>query len=446
MCGYAEDVRLSTDDLRSLAEELFPIPRSICGPAFRESVELLKPYIPLQEHKVPSGSAIFDWVAPEEWELHSAKLIDPEGTVIVDSDVSSLHVVNFSESFSGTIDLEQLQPHLYSLPNRPQAVPYVTSFYEPRWGFCLSQIQRDSLKPGKYRVEIRASKFKGNLSFYTTDIPAESPTNRSVLLSTYLCHPSLGNNELSGPLVLVQLFQLLKARRGRVNYRFLVAPETIGALAYLSKESSDWLRDLESGLVLTCLGGPQDKMRVKLSRRAWLGEPTLPDEVSRDFERYDPTKFRVSEFDPSEGSDERQFCSPGFNLPFVQIARTIYGSYPEYHNSGDTLEYMNISAVEASADSIIGLLGAMELAPLTARSLVQLGEPFLSPRQLVPSLNVGGQVEDNEIAKIRFGVLSLADGRYTVQEIWRKLNVHPSDVAEQVSILEEAGLLRLEMN
>lgn len=433
-------------DLNSLAKKLFPIPRSISGPAFRKSVDLLKPYIPFEEHRIPSGSDVLDWVVPPEWELESAKLIDPEGEIVVDSEVSSLHVVNFSESFTGTMDLEDLQAHLYSIPDQPQAVPYVTSYYEPRWGFCLSQAQRDSLKPGKYRVEIRASKFEGNLSYYTANLGARKPTSRALLLSTYLCHPSLGNNELSGPLAMVQLFQFLQARQNRVNYRFLVAPETIGTLAYLSQEDRGWLSNLEGGLVLTCLGGPEGKLRVKLTRRDWLGESTHVDEVARDFAHFDPSSFRVSEFDPSEGSDERQYCSPGFNLPVVQVARTIYGEYPEYHNSGDTLEYMDISAVQASAKAIFEFLGTLEVAPLTVSSRVQRGEPFLSPRKLLPSLNVGGQIDDSEIARIRFGVLSLADGNHTVQQIWRKLDVHPSAVTEQVNILEESNLLTLEMN
>lgn len=434
----------TTSKFEALATRLFPVARSICGPAFKESTAILTAGIPFTEHRVPSGEKILDWRAPQEWELHYGVIRDSRGKTIVDSRDSPLHVVNFSESFQGTLSLEALQDHLYSLPDKPNWIPYVTSYYEKRWGFCIADSQRQKLSDGNYTVELSTTKVDGFLSYFTCDLLADSESDEWVLLSTYFCHPSLGNNELSGPLAMVRLYEALSTRSRRVNYRFLIAPETVGAIAFLDNQESDELSKIVAGIVLTCLGGPSSRLSTKLSRRAWVGEPSLIDQIALDFSAASPEDFCSRDFDPAEGSDERQFCSPGFNLPIIQCARTPYGSYPEYHTSGDDLEFMDISAVLDSCDRILMILQALELANLSPRSTVPFGEPFLSSRNLHPTINVGGELAEYDSVSLRFRILSLAEGSLTLSQIWQKLRVSPILVCQEVLRLEEVGLLVLD--
>lgn len=427
-------------DLKDVAEELFPLPRSITGQGIRDSARILGQWIPLSEHKVPSREPIFDWTAPLEWNLRRARLWGPDGSLIVDSRRSNLHVVNFSEAFSGEVHLEELEEHLYSLPELPDAIPYVTSYYKPRWGLCLSHDLRVNLRKGRYRVDIDTELTPGFLRYWTASLPATVQTTKTVLLSTYLCHPSMGNNELSGPLTMLLMYELLKSRTRLTNYTFLVAPETIGSLAFLAQQSREALEAISSGLVLTCLGGPERVLSFKHSRRHWLAEPSSFDSLCEDLAMRDAEKFNTRSFDPSEGSDERQFCSPGFNLPVLQVSRTQYGRYEEYHTSLDTLEFMNFEMIEDSATKIDQVLSALEMASLKPRSTVMYGEAFLSGRDLYPDRNIGGQLNSDETA-LRMRILNLADGSRQVSDLWAHLDISPLQVAAEISRLKEASLV-----
>lgn len=431
---------MTTKDLRQMAERLFPLARSITGPAIKQSAAIMSEIIPWTVSEIPSGEEIFDWQAPMEWELIRARLWDPEGNVVLDSNESNLHVVNFSIPFSGVVSREELEHHLFTRPDLPDAIPYVTSYYRERWGLCLTERKKASLGAGDYRVEIKTRVFPGALCFWTARLDAHTETEETILVSTYLCHPSLGNNELSGPLGMATVFEELSQRFRSVNYLFLLAPETIGSLAFLRKSNDQELSRLVGGVVLTCLGGPSTRLSLKLSRSDWIGSPTMLDQVCSDLADLDQANFEVRGFDPSEGSDERQFCSPGFNLPVVQAARTVYGQYEEYHTSLDDLEFMDIEAVQKSAESISEILRVFEVANCFPVSNNPKGEPFLSKRRLYPDINYVGGIGDTSTS-LRMKLLSLSDGARTTREIWLMLGVSPVQVCDELQNLKTSGLI-----
>jgi aminopeptidase-like protein len=249
-------------------DDLFPLPRSITGPGIEASMHYLQQFIPLSIEKVPSGSQVFDWTVPPEWHLKRARLYTPQGEVICDTNICNLHVVNYSIPMQGEFSLNELQPHLHSLPELPNAIPYVTSYYNPTWGFCLADKVRTTLEEGTYLVNIETEfKHDGGVPFAHYVMPSES--KKEILLASYLCHPSLANNELSGPLVLLLLHKRIAAwQKRRFSYRFLFNPETIGSLCFLSRYQQHLKTNLTSGIILTCLGGPSEVLRYKASRLA----------------------------------------------------------------------------------------------------------------------------------------------------------------------------------
>lgn len=434
--------------LEELFETLFPICRSIAGPGIRASLECLARHMPLSIEGVSSGSKVLDWTVPDEWELKRARLFAPNGETVLDTNNCNLHVLNFSEKFSGEMPLDALQAHLYSSPIAPDAVPYVTSYYAPRWGMCLSERQRNQLPPGQYKVEIDTVVKPGELNYGVCELPGD--TDELVLLTSYLCHPSMANNELSGPLALLRLWQILSARPNRrYTYRFLLIPETIGSIVYLSRHGDELQRRLYAGMVLTCLGGPSPTVSFKLSRRDWTDHPSSIDTLAKHLARREPSRFAVRAFTPTGGSDERQFCSPGFNLPVIQAARTIYGAYDSYHTSADDLEFMTITAVEKSARAIGAMLGALEIANVPLRSTLPYGEPQLGRRGLYPSLNgpMTNQFSNDTSMDARKALnhllclLSLADGSRTLMEIAEKLEASVLEIEPIARHLLTEGIL-----
>ena len=241
--------------LEDCFDRLWPIMRSITGDGVRETHDILGELIPLERMEIPSGTKTFDWTVPKEWVFRDAYVIDPNGGRILDARHNTLHLVNYSEPFRGTLSRGELDDHLYSLPERPDAIPYVTSYYRPRWGFCLSQAQRNALPDGDYQVVVDTDLIDGSLTLSECVLPGESTDE--VLLSTYTCHPSMANNELSGPLVAAALAKRIAAwPKRRLTYRFVFAPETIGAIAYLSKRGEHLKQSLVAGYIITCVGIP----------------------------------------------------------------------------------------------------------------------------------------------------------------------------------------------
>lgn len=431
--------------LDSLFDTLFPLTRSITGPGLRESLRIFQQVMPLELHGVPSGTEVFDWTVPEEWRIHDAYLKGPDGTVYADYEESNLQVVNYSQPIDTKLPLSELDSHLYTNPNVPDVVPYVTSYYDRTWGFCLPHDVYESLPEGEYHAYIDTEFIDWELTYGHTLL--EGNSNKEVLLSSYLCHPSMANNELSGPLVLAALYNRLKSWDNReYTYRFVLAPETIGSLAYLNEHGDDLQDRLVSGAVLTCLGGPQDRLSYQFSRQ---GDALLDDTV-RNLRDYSELAIETRPFTPTGGSDERQYCSPGFDLPVGQFARTIYGEYDVYHSSGDDKEFMTIDALVDSVDALEQVLASFERAGrfLTTKPY---GEPMLSKYDLYPSVNSPQTWsdstdkivdDDQQLLDAVLRILNYSDGTNTIADIASEHEYSLPELLPVISILREKGLLR----
>lgn len=426
-------------------DELWPLTRSITGPGIEKSLDILQSDIPIDIEYVSSGTEVFDWEVPMEWRIREARLIGPDGTVYADFDETNLAVVNYSEPVDQWLSLEELDPHLYTAPDVPDATPYVTSYYDREWGFCLPHSTYENLPDGKYHAYIDSEFIDGRLPFGHTTLEGES--NEEVLLSSYLCHPSLANNELSGPLVLSMLYNRIKQwDQQHYTYRFVLAPETIGSLCYLDKYGDHLQQHLVSGAVLTCLGGPAESLRYQYSRNG----SSLLDEVVRNQSNYGEYPLRTTEFTPTGGSDERQYCSPGFDLPIGQFARTVYGDYDGYHNSNDTKDFMTIDALVRSADEIESVLTTLKIGG-GFRNTEPYGEPMLSKYDLYPSRNAPETRnnstddivdDDRRFLNAVLRILNRSDGTERMVEIANDYEYSIDEIAPIVAILQRKGLLQ----
>jgi aminopeptidase-like protein len=440
----ASDLRPPNDYalLDTIYDRLFPLMRSITGDGIEQSLAIMAEAMPLDIFGVPSGTQVFDWETPPQWNCRSACLTGPDGAVVCDMAQSNLHVVNYSEGVDRHLTLEELQPHLHSLPHLPDAVPYVTSYYNRTWGFCLSHTQRLALKPGTYRVHIDADFSTGRVPLAHTFLDGDS--RREILIPSYLCHPSLANNELSGPLVLLGLYHRLKAwPRRRHRFRFVLNPETIGSLCYLHLYGDDLMANVDAGLVLTCLGGPGN-LTYKTSRRETATVDRLADHWQARGEA-----IRLRPFTPTGGSDERQYCAPGFNLPVGQFARCAYGEYDGYHNSLDTKAFMTIDALVRSIDEIEAFLQELDMVgPWVNQS--PFGEPQLGRRGLYPNINSAATwgassdevFDGRKILERILTVLNYSDGGRDLVAIAGKANCTVRDLLPVVTRLEQGGLLK----
>jgi aminopeptidase-like protein len=394
--------------LDTVFDALFPLARSITGPAYRHSLEILSPFIPLKPEMYPTGTQVLDWVVPEDWELISARLTGPDGVVYADAARCNLEVLNFSVPMHTEVSWDELQPHLFSQPEVPQAIPYVTSYYKKNWGFCVSQAVRETMPRGTYRVDIQARHESGGVVVGECRLPGLS--RKEILLSSYLCHPSMGNNELSGPLALMMLYERLRQWPKRhYTYRFLINPETIGSICFLSRHGDSLKQSLLAGLVLTCLGGPAPTLRYKSTRR----ENHLLDRLMQHLSHHGQVPLGVSPFTPLGGSDERQYNSPGYNLPVGQVARTVYGEHAEYHTSLDTKEFMNIRQVAESAAHIEVILKNLEYAAGFINTS-PYGELQLGRRGLYPTTS--------SVMHHKNSAGGLMDGREQLNQILMILN------------------------
>jgi aminopeptidase-like protein len=425
-------------------DRLFPLCRSVTGPGLRESLQIIKEYIPLQLDSVPSGTPVFDWTVPPEWRIRKAFLRGPDGRLYADLEKTNLSVVNYSEPVDMTLTLSELQSHLHSIPELPTATPYVTSYYKRSWGFCVPHNVRREMPEGKYHAFVDSEFVEnGTLDYGHIVLPGDS--TREVMLTSYLCHPSLANNELSGPLVLMQLFKRINSwHRRRYTYRFVLAPETIGSICYLSKYGEHLKSQLAAGLVLTCLGGRNETISFKTTRR----ENTLLDRLISSINQSGEMKIRMRPFTATGGSDERQFCSAGFNLPMGQMARDVYGEYDGYHNSLDDKDYMNVDRLIQSATIIEEVLKRFEYSGYF-RNTSPFGEPQLGRRGLYPNMNshetrdhsTDLRMDGRRFLNCMLTVLNYSDGHHSMIEIAQRCEVSVNELIPVIDRLEKEGLL-----
>ncbi|QCR34406.1 hypothetical protein C1N55_04770 [Lysinibacillus sp. SGAir0095] len=427
----------------SLFDRLFPIMRSITGEGVRESIRILQEYIPIEMEGVETGTQVFDWEIPKEWVIREAWIKDENGNEIINIKDLNLHVVNYSEPVDMWLSLDELKPHIHTIPKLPDAVPYVISYYKERWGFCMSQNQLDTLQEGKYHVYIDSEKIDGELNYAHVVLPGKS--KKEVLISTYICHPSMANNELSGPIVAAFLYNRLKKWENReLTYRFVFVPETIGSITYLYKYGRHLKEQLYSGAVLTCLGGKDHQLSYKMSRN---GNSPL-NKLIHFLKEQENDSMPVRPFTPLFGSDERQYCSPGFNLPVGQFSKMVYGKYAGYHNSLDTKEVMSI---EALLDSVIEIERLLKLQELNGYyiNLKPFGEPKLGKYDLYPDINAPSlrgrstnhKLDNRQQLNQILTILNYSDGKHDLAELSKTLNYKIEDYEVSIEALKEHQLL-----
>jgi len=379
--------------------------------------------------EVPCGSQVLDWNVPAEWTIHDAFISNLKGDRLVDMAQSNLHVVGYSEPVDTIMTRAELERHLYSLPDLPEAIPYVTSYYQRHWGFCLSEIQRHNLGAGPFRVVINSDLFSGTMTYGEVVIPGKS--SREVLFSTYVCHPSMANNELSGPVVttaLALLAQSMPVRR--YTYRFVFAPETIGSITYISKHGPELKTAVDAGWVVTCVGDDRAYSYLP-SRRG----DTLADKVS--LRAINDLGLRVDKYSfLDRGSDERQWCSPLLDLPVSSLMRSKYGTYPEYHTSLDNLDFVSPSGLQGAYTLYRRCVEILEESPRWRSTIV--GEPQLGRRGLYPNVSkVGSAIDSKHI----LDVLTYCDGSNEEWEIAELVDLPTSVVQETCLLLLSHGLV-----
>ena len=390
--------------MHDLATRLFPICRSITGDGVRQTLAILGEYLPgLTVHEVPTGAAAFDWFVPDEWNIRAAWIEGPGGERIVDFADSNLHVVGYSEPVDLTLSLSDLQEHLHSDPDFPDAIPYVTSYYRRSWGFCLTHRQREALAEGTYRVVIDSTLQPGHLTYAELLIPGE--TTDEVFLSTYVCHPSLGNNELSGPVVMTALARWLRERPRRFTYRIVFVPESIGALVYTSRNLEHLRSRVVAGFNLTCIGDDGDYSYLA-SR---LGSTPI-DRIARRIVQATPQPVMYTYL--ARGSDERTYCAPGVDLPLISLMRTKYGAYPGYHTSMDDLTLITPSGLQGGLDLVRDCITEFEQSHYYLTPVC--GEPQLGRRGLYHAVHARTVADE---VLLRTHVLAYCDGRHSVRDI-----------------------------
>lgn len=428
----SSDVNIGAQ-MHSWVADLFPICRSITGPGVRSTLQYIQRLIPeLTIYSVSSGTKAFDWTVPDEWTIRDAYIADSAGNRIVDFKTCNLHVVGYSVPINSWVSLEELDKHLHSLPAQPDAIPYVTSYYLRYWGFCISHTQRQSLRPGLYHCVIDSDLRAGCLNYGELIIRGSSP--QEVLLSTYICHPSLANNELSGPVVATALARWLGSLHARqYTYRILFIPETIGSIVYLSRHLDYLKSHVVAGFNISCVGDQGGYSYIP-SRNGC----TISDQVALHTLRYLDPKF-VRHTWLSRGSDERQYCAPGVDLPIATIMRTRFGDYPEYHTSLDDLSVVTPTGLEGGFMALKLAVGIIEQNCYPMATM--LCEPQLSKHGLRTTLGGGTRSWLGDDAGLLSNLLTFSDGTISLLEIAELIGVTFWELLPFVNTLQGRGLL-----
>jgi aminopeptidase-like protein len=412
-----------------LMRRLFGLCRSLTGDGVRATFDILAEHIPIERTEVPSGTQVFDWIVPDEWNIRDAYVAAPDGSRVIDFRDSSLHVVSYSEPVRATLPLDELRERLYTLPEQPDAIPYRTSYYSRTWGFCLPHRRLAELEPGDYEVMIDSALGPGHLTY--GEVVLEGAGDKEVLISTYVCHPSLANDNLSGIAVATMLAKELAQRERRHTYRIVFAPGTIGPLTWLHV-NRDRLDRIAHGLTVSCIGDAGG-LTYKRSRRGDADVDRAVATVLRDSGK----PHRILDWDPW-GGDERQFCSPGFNLPVGTLMRTPHGEFDGYHTSADSLDRISPAALEEAVETCLAVVDVLE-TDRTPVNLSPYGEPQLGRRGLYRS--TGGAVSSPVEEKAFLWLLNLSDGSASLLDIADRSGIAYPVIRRAAERLEQAQLL-----
>lgn len=424
------DLEVLGHELHALIGELYPICRSITGDGLRETLRRLQRLVPLTMHEVPTGTRVFDWTVPREWNIRDAYVKNSRGERVIDFQKSNLHVMNYSVPIHKKMSLDELKPHLFTLPDHPDWIPYRTSYYKENWGFCLSHQQFQELPEDEYEVSIDTSLKDGHLTYGELVLPGR--TTDEILVSCHLCHPSLANDNLSGVAVACSLASRLSRLPRRFSYRFLFIPGTIGAITWLCINESR-VSQIKHGLVLAGVGdaGP---LSYKRSRR---GDTEIDRAAVHVLRQFGPNA-KVLDFSPY-GYDERQYCSVGFNLAVGRLSRTPHGTFPEYHTSADNMSFVHPHSLSESSSACLSIFSVLERNRAYLNTNPKC-EPQLGERGLYRTIGGSTGGGANELAML--WVLSLSDGRYSLLDIAERAQVSFDSIHRAALALQEHGLLK----
>ncbi|RXP61849.1 DUF4910 domain-containing protein [Lutibacter sp. HS1-25] len=418
-------------DITSLIKRLFPICRSITGNGVRETLAILSEKIPLNITETPSGTVVNDWEVPDEWNINEAWIKDSKGNKIICFSNSNLHVLNYSAPINKKVTLSELKEHVFTLPDQPDLIPYRTSYYNKNWGFCMAHNQLIKLKDDEeYTVFIDSTIEPGSLTY--GEYLLKGDINQEVILICHICHPSLGNDNLSGIAVATALYNCLKDQKLKYSYRFLFTPATIGSITWLS-QNEETIKNIKHGLVLTLLGD-EGKFNYKKSREG----NTQIDEIVQNVLKLTTKEYKILEFSPY-GYDERQFCSPGYNLPVGRLSRTPFAEYPEYHTSADNLDFIKEDKMVESLEKLLNIVSIIE----NNKNYINLkpkGEPQLGKRGLFRSISGQSNMKNYQMALL--WILNQSDGNHSLLDISNKSGIDFDEIKFAADALENVQLIQ----
>jgi aminopeptidase-like protein len=423
--------RVSINQIYDFCKEIFPINRSITGSGVRETLSIIQRELTdLKLHTIPTGEKCFDWRIPMEWNVIDAYIVDPDGKKICNFKDNNLHLMGYSIPINMTIELGELEKNLHSLPGQPNAIPYITSYYKEEWGFCLTHNQRKKLKKGVYTIFIDSSLNNGELTY--GELLIKGDTKEEIFFSTYICHPSMGNNEVSGPSVVTYLSKYILSKVNlRYSYRIIFIPETIGSIAYLSKNLEDMKQNLVAGFNVTCVGDDNNYSFMPSKNGS-----TLSDKVALHVLKNKQPKFKAFSF-LERGSDERQYCSPGVDLPVCSIMRTKYGEYDEYHTSLDDLNFISPSGLNGAYEIYSTIIDVLENNYKYTNTI--LCEPQLGRRGMYPNISTKNTKASVEMM---MNLLTYCDGELDLVDIAELIQRPAWNLFELVEKLEDEGIIK----
>lgn len=412
----------------SLLKRIFPICRSITGNGVRETLKIIGEQIPLKITEVPTGTKCFDWEIPKEWNIQDAYILDEQGNKIVNFKQNNLHIVGYSIPVNKTLTLEELNKHLYSMTNKRNAIPYITSYYAENWGFCLTYNQRMNLKKGNYTVVIDSELKDGSLTYAEVYIPGK--TKEEIFLSTYVCHPSMANNECSGPVVVTEIVKWLMSEPRKYSYRIVFVPETIGSIAYLSKNYVEMQQRIIAGFNISCVGDNRNYSVINSRTGKTLADKVALNVLNTKYPGYKQYSFL------HRGSDERQYCSPVMDLPVVTLCRSKFCEYPEYHTSLDNLDLVTEEGLHGGFNLVKDCISVLECNNIYKSFC--MCEPQYGKRGLYPTISTGKYSNDVTIMK---NFMVYVDGKSDLIDISNTINVPVYELNKIANKMKNVGLI-----